>query len=457
MTGTTGSTGPTGMTGDTGSTGPTGMTGTTGSTGPTGMTGATGSTGPTGMTGDTGSTGPTGMTGATGSTGPTGMTGATGSTGPTGMTGFTGATGPTGPPASTETIQTNRLRVINSIEVPDGALTQAKISGLVSDLADKASLRGALFSGGLTAASASFLGGVTATGATFSGGLTAASASFSDDVRAKNVYASSEMMATWRVGSRSSDSCSIYAFTTGADKFSSMYLDAPGQVGEIFVGQNGGLQVCTHQLAPIKLIVGKTGTPTLELTSSKNAVFSGSVTATDASFSGSVTALNLRSNNFTDTNNQVLFRPLAVLQYVPWAFDAGRRFPYANSKVNMFLGIIEDDGSATLSYAKSNFMLGIGFQQASARLTVMTGGLYSCYIYLNLTPTSTDCSVEVMRNSSIAYTTASSFTFIEDKRNLLLNANDTVAFNLKLNNSGVRFVQVNTAETWIGLELIYAS
>ena len=42
------------------------MTGTTGSTGPTGVTGTTGSTGPTGVTGTTGSTGPIGNTGPSG-------------------------------------------------------------------------------------------------------------------------------------------------------------------------------------------------------------------------------------------------------------------------------------------------------------------------------------------------------------------------------------------------------
>ncbi|MCY7493523.1 hypothetical protein MH212_07115, partial [Bacillus safensis] len=76
----------------TGSTGSTGATGITGSTGPTGATGITGSTGPTGATGSTGAIGPTGVTGITGSTGATGATGITGSTGPTGATGTGGFT-----------------------------------------------------------------------------------------------------------------------------------------------------------------------------------------------------------------------------------------------------------------------------------------------------------------------------------------------------------------------------
>jgi hypothetical protein len=84
MTGSMGSTGPTGAVG---ATGPTGVTGSMGSTGPTGSTGSTGSTGPTG---------PTGSTGSTGSAGPTGPTGSTGSAGPTGPTGPAGSIGVTG-------------------------------------------------------------------------------------------------------------------------------------------------------------------------------------------------------------------------------------------------------------------------------------------------------------------------------------------------------------------------
>ncbi|EJQ16656.1 hypothetical protein IE3_00779, partial [Bacillus cereus BAG3X2-1] len=62
----------------------------------TGVTGSTGTTGTTGVTGSTGTTGPTGVTGSTGTTGTTGVTGSTGTTGTTGVTGSTGTTGTAG-------------------------------------------------------------------------------------------------------------------------------------------------------------------------------------------------------------------------------------------------------------------------------------------------------------------------------------------------------------------------
>lgn len=74
--------------------------------------------GATGPTGPTGGSGPIGATGAVGATGATGITGATGPIGPTGATGATG----------------------DPTQVADGAIPQAKVSNLITDLTSKADL-----------------------------------------------------------------------------------------------------------------------------------------------------------------------------------------------------------------------------------------------------------------------------------------------------------------------------
>lgn len=92
-TGSVGPTGPTGATGSQGPTGPKGDTGSAGPQGPQGNTGAIGPQGPQGPTGAQGSSGPTGPVGPQGPQGPAGSAGPAGPQGPQGVAGPTGATG----------------------------------------------------------------------------------------------------------------------------------------------------------------------------------------------------------------------------------------------------------------------------------------------------------------------------------------------------------------------------
>ena len=137
-TGATGLGGPTGFTGRTGPTGPTGF-GATGNTGPTGITGptgfgATGNTGPTGLSGSTGSTGPTGQASTvTGPTGPSGLqglsvtgpTGQQGGQGVTGPAGATGSVGPTGSPATAS--QWSSFPAISNVNIANYNLSNVDV------------------------------------------------------------------------------------------------------------------------------------------------------------------------------------------------------------------------------------------------------------------------------------------------------------------------------------------
>lgn len=113
---------------------------------------------------------------------------------------------------------------VTNASVNDGALSQAKIANLTSDLAAKASLSGATFSNDVTVSASKPSGGNTA----------------------------------------------LNVANSGAGGFTSLYLNAPSETAQLFVGAGGGLTIGTNTAQGIKLVVDRfvNSTPVVDISAS---------------------------------------------------------------------------------------------------------------------------------------------------------------------------------------------
>jgi hypothetical protein len=131
------------------------------------LPGVPGQRGPTGPQGPRGADSTVaGPTGPSGDTGPTGPTGAAGATGPAGATGATGPQGPSGVIAVSSPITNSGTSTSAQLGLNQSALViaESQVTNLTSDLASKANLSGATFTGDLSAPNLTLSGNLVVNG-----------------------------------------------------------------------------------------------------------------------------------------------------------------------------------------------------------------------------------------------------------------------------------------------------